>query len=148
MLLKPRHFIRLFDNRYRDATGERASYATVAVLPLSVGAYMPTRAPEVFLGVDYAQKLIRKHHLRYEDFVAISELIDDSYCIKEKPNHLTFMGYRRGKGEAFILVLKAAKAGSETWVVTLHRSNSAQISGKLRRHRPSLIRDLRQEFEE
>lgn len=148
MLLQPRHFIRLIDGRLRDSSGRQLDRAVVATLPLGIGAYMPTRSPKVLLGREYAQKMMIKHHLRYEDFTAIKDLIEDSHCIREKANHLTFMGYKKSNAEAFILVLKTARGGDETWVVTLHRSKEAQLRSKLRRYRSNLIREVASEFDE
>lgn len=112
---------------------------------------MQTLCPNIRLGEDYARKLILKHELKWDDLVAIEDLVADAFCFREKAHHLTFMGYSSSReGRAYSLVLKAAARGTETWVVTLHRTNEQQIRSKVERARAAnrLLRTLDHPFEE
>lgn len=109
--------------------------AVVAFLPLDLGRYMQTHSTAVLVGREYALKTQVKHRLKYEHFSLIQTVIDKGWCCKsDKENHLEFM-YVDDKifGSRFLLVLKSAKLGRETWLVTFFRTNDAQINSRLRR---------------
>jgi hypothetical protein len=148
--LYPRQFVQLFDRRYRNALGAPVPYAVVASLPLHIGRYMPTLATEVWLGQEYAEKIIRKHRLVFDDLIVASELIADSFCIKEKPNHLSFLGFSASRNHLYLLVLKSNKIGRETWVATLHKTEEQQLRSRVRRARKdgNVLRNWEQPFEE
>jgi hypothetical protein len=132
MILAPRHFVRFLDGRAGDV-------ATVAFLPLDLGAQMPTQATDVRIGRECALKLLQRHRLPYEKFQLIQRAIDEGWCFKGKSNHLEFVYVHYDGGfEFYTLVLKSAKSGQETWVVTFFRSKEAQLKGK--RRRSTLIR--------
>ncbi|NMJ40946.1 hypothetical protein GWK16_06825 [Roseomonas sp. JC162] len=126
------------------------NFAFIAMLPLDIGAHIPTVDPNVRLNVDYAKKIVIKHNLRYEAFFVIPDLISDSYIIKEKKNHLLFMGEDPRTNEQYNMVLKSAKSATETWLVTLHRTREEQVRSRLRRAKTlgTILREPERPFDE
>jgi hypothetical protein len=148
--ISPKSFIQLLDNRYRDARGVRQEYAVIGFLPLSLGGLLPTLSPDIRLGYEYAWKIVQKHGRKFDEIPLIRELIEDSYCFREKENNLTFMGYAGKELKPYTLVIKSSRGGTETWLVTFHRTADAQIASKVRRARAHglLLRDLDRPFDE
>jgi hypothetical protein len=129
MLLSPRHYLRFLD-------GRNGPFAIVGFLPGDLAARMPTLSTEVRIGRDYAKKLWEKHHLGHGDLGMIQRAIDHGWCTKSRGNALDFLYVdTAGQPLRFILGLKSAYGGAETWVTTLHKSDEQQIRRRLRRAR-------------
>jgi len=129
MILAPRHFVRFLDGRAGEV-------ATIASLPLDLGAHMPTQAGDVRIRRDYALKLMQRHRMTYEKFQLIQSAIDNGWCFKTKANHLEFVYIHdtgAGSHKQYTLVLKSARWGQETWLVTFFRSQPQQLRTKQRK---------------
>ncbi len=121
--------------------GRAGDVATIAFLPLDLGAHMPTQASDVRIRRDYALKLMQRHRMTYEKFLLIQQAIDNGWCFKAKANHLEFVYIHNDSGgghKQYTLVLKSARWGQETWLVTFFRSQKQQLRAKQRKG--SLIR--------
>jgi hypothetical protein len=134
MLLYPRQYVRFLD-------GRMGNMAIVAFLPGHLAAQMPTLSTDVRIGREYAQKLWAKHGLGHGSFRLFQPAIDHGWCAKSRDNGLDFIyidssrAYIDARGEPvrFILGLKSARGGQETWVTTLHPSTEQQVRRRLRR---------------
>jgi len=126
MLLAPRHYQRFLD-------GRNGTFAIVGFLPGDLAARMPTLSTEVRIGRDYAKKLWEKHHLGHGDLAMIQRAIDHGWCAQSRGNALDFLYVDTDRQPTrFILGLKCAYGGTETWVTTLHKSDEQQISRLLK----------------
>ena len=129
MLLYPRHYVRFLD-------GREGNFAVVAFLPGDLAARMPTLSTEVRIGRSHALKLWEKHNLGYADLGVIQRAIDNGWCTKSREAALDFLYIDSATPpRRFVLGIKAAYGGEETWVSTLHRSDEHQIRRRLRRAR-------------
>lgn len=147
---QPREFIKLIDGRSRTVGGERVRFASIVQLPLSIGSYLPTLSTDVLLGTEYAKKIVLQHDLKYEDLLEIPHLIETAAIIKEKPQHLSFLGQERNGSRLFNFVIKSNVKRDEVWVATLHQIRMADLNRKLKRAQQSgnSLRDFEREFDE
>jgi hypothetical protein len=129
MKLHPREFVRFIDGRLPSPT-------IIAALPGHLGGLICCVTTDVQIARNYAVKVLMKHKLRYEHSSNVQKSIDRGWCVQVKANHIEFY-FEDDEvfGGWFILVVKAAKSGSECWVVTFFRSNLLHIRSKLRRAR-------------
>jgi hypothetical protein len=119
----------------RFLKGGMMNVAVVAFLPGDLAARMPTLSTDVRIDGDYARKIWEKHRLGHEALGLVQVMIDSGWCTKTRPNRLDFMYVDTGGGppKHYVLGLKSAKAGQETWVTTLHPTNEKEIRRRLKR---------------
>lgn len=121
------------EGRLRDRAGQQANHAIIGFLPLTLGALLPTLSTDIRLSIEYARKLAVIKRLAYRELLVIDRLLKDSFCFREKASHLTFMWYDPVSEKPYTLVLKSARSGTETWLVTFHRTDEQQLRSKIRR---------------
>jgi len=127
MFLTHRQYIRFL-------SGGMNNTAVVAFLPGDLAAFMPTLSTDVRLSGDYARKVWEKHHLGHETFGLLQTIINDGWVTKSRPNQLDFLFVHDvGQPKHYILGIKAAKGGQETWVTTLHPTDEKETRRRLRR---------------
>ena len=126
-MITPKTIIRFLDGRMGDTI-------SIAFLPLDLGAHMPTTQTEVRIERSYAHKLKDKHQITYFQLDIIQRCIDFGWCIKHKKNHLEFIYSADEEGKVYyLLVLKTAAFGTETWLVSFYRIRPKQIKSHLKR---------------
>lgn len=118
----------------RFLSGGMRNVAVIAFLPGHLAARIPTRSTDVRIDGDYARKIWQKHRLGHEKLGLIQPMIDRGWCTKTRNGQLDFM-YVDEAGSRYILGIKAAKGGQETWLTTLHPTNEYEIRRRLRRAR-------------
>ena len=125
----------LYHRQYiRFLRGQGPSVAVVAFLPGDLAARVPTLSTEVRLGRDYAKKIWEKHRLGHEHLGLIQPMIDDGWCTKSRADGLDFLYVDdRRRPARYILGIKGAKRGHETWVTTLYAVNEDEVRRRLRR---------------
>lgn len=123
MLLYPRHYMRFLD-------GRGSEFAVVAFLPGELAARMPTLSTEVRIGRENAMKIWTKHRLGYWELGIIQRAIDHGWCAKSRSSSLDFL-YVSPDGKRYVLGLKAAYGGQETWVTTLYQTQEVKIRKRL-----------------
>lgn len=129
MTLLPREYVAFLDGRLGKCR-------TVAYLPLSLGAHLPATVTDVMAHADYARKVKDKHHLKFEHFCLLQNMINDGWCLLSRTRRLEFLYVDNDVFQArFLLVLKAAANGREIWMATFHRTNEQQIRSHLARAR-------------
>jgi len=122
----PRKFVRFLD-------GRAGAQFTVAFLPGQLGAYLGTLETNVNLKLDYAQKLVHKHKINFAGFEEIQNAIDKGFCLRDNPNHLSFLYVKEPvRPEIYFLLLKTNALKNELWLVTFHRLKKKQFERKLR----------------
>jgi hypothetical protein len=129
MFLTHRQYIRFLK-------GGLSNVAVVAFLPGDLAALMPTLSTDVRIDGDYARKIWEKHKLGHEALGLVQTMISSGWCTKSRPNHLDFL-YVDGRGapKHYILGIKSAKNGQETWITTLHPTDENEMRRRLRRAR-------------
>jgi hypothetical protein len=126
MFLYPRQYVGFLDGRMADV-------AVVAFLPGHLAARMPTLSTDVRIGREYALKMWTQHHLGHSAFGLIQSIINDGWCTKSRENELDFLYVDlEGESKRYILGLKSARGGQETWITTLHVSNEQQIRRRVK----------------
>jgi hypothetical protein len=126
MLLAPRHFVQFLDGRHGDV-------AIIARVPGDLGAHINAYTMELRIGLNYARKLLIRHHLRYEHFEMIQPAIEHGYAGVDRGNLLFFLYDDLRFHSIFRLVVKTAAGGSELWLKTFHRCKAQQVKNSLRR---------------
>jgi hypothetical protein len=124
MLLYPRHYMRFLDGRGPES-------AVVGFLPGDLAARMPTLSTDVRIGRENAAKIWSKHRLGYWELSIIQQAIDHGWCAKSRSSSLDFL-YVNPEGRRYLLGLKAAYGGQETWVTTLYPTKEAKVRKRLR----------------
>jgi hypothetical protein len=127
----------LYHRQYiRFLSGGMVPVAVVAFLPGDLAAQMPTLSTDVRLRSDYAKKIWEKHRLGHEALGLIQPMINRGWCTKSRQNELDFLYVDdRALPRHYVLGLKAARHGQETWVTTLHPTNQREIRRRLQRAR-------------
>jgi hypothetical protein len=118
----------------RFLSGGMENVAVVAFLPGELAAQIPTLSTDVRIDGQYARKIWEKHRLGHEALGLVQLMINTGWCTKSRPNQLDFL-YVDGRGapKHFILGLKGAKRGQETWITTLHPTNETEMRRRLKR---------------
>jgi len=112
----------------------RGQFATVARLTGDIAAWMPTMSLDVRISKEYVAKMFGKHGLKYEDLGIVQRAIDEGWCTKSRENALDFIYVdTRGQPRRFILGLKSAAHGRETWFQTLYMADEMEVRRRLRR---------------
>jgi len=120
----------------RFLQGGAGNIRVVAFLPGALAARMPTLSTDVKLDGDYARKIWEKHRLGHEALGLIQTIIDHGWCTASRPHQLDFLYVSSDpKPRHFVLGLKAARRGTETWVTTLHPTDETDLRRRLRRAR-------------
>jgi hypothetical protein len=127
MFLTHRQYIRFLKGGFSNT-------AVVAFLPGDLAALMPTLSTDVRIDGDYARKIWEKHRLGHEALGLVQTMISDGWCTKSRPNQLDFL-YVGGQGAPrhYVLGIKSAKRGQETWITTLHPTDEGETRRRLRR---------------
>jgi len=129
MFLTHRQYIRFLSGGIKNV-------AVIAFLPGDLAAHMPTLSTDVRIDGQYAKKIWEKHRLGHEALGLIQRMIDDGWCTKTRGNQLDFLYVdERGSPKFYVLGIKAAKRGQETWVTTLHPTDEKETKRRLRRAR-------------
>ncbi len=64
----------------------------------------------------------------------IQPIIDHGYCTKSRENGLDFLYIDdRIRSKRYVLGLKAARNGQETWITTLHLIDETELRRRLKR---------------
>ncbi len=128
----------------RFLSGGMKNTAVIAFLPGDLAARMPTLSTDVRIDGEYARKLWEKHGLDYDALGLIQTIINDGWCTRSRGGQLDFMYVdgRYGIPKHYVLGIKAAQAGRETWLTTLHPTNEREIRRRVRRakERDTVIR--------
>jgi hypothetical protein len=118
----------------RFLSGNFADVAVVGFLPGEFAAQMPTLSTAVQISSAYAKKIWEKHRLGHQVFGLIQPIIDCGYCIKSRKNNLDFLYIDdRSLPKRYLLGLKAARGGKETWVTTLYTIDEQELRRRLKR---------------
>lgn len=126
MTVTPRQFVRFLD-------GRAGKQLVVAFLPGHLGGYINTLQTDVRLKHDYAVKLITKHQINFAGFDEIQNAIDHGYCLRDSPNHLSFLFVKdKFRPEVYFLILKTDATRNELWLVTFHRIKQKQFERRLK----------------
>ncbi|HQT64280.1 MAG: hypothetical protein B7Z75_08615 [Acidocella sp. 20-57-95] len=128
MILTHRQYIRFL-------RGGTVNVQVVAFLPGDLAAQMPTLSTDVRIDGAYAKKLWEKHHLGHEALGVIQSMINRGWCTKTRPNQLDFL-YVDSSGrqpKRYVLGVKSAKSGQETWLTTLHLTDELEMRRRLSR---------------
>lgn len=127
--------------------GRLGAHIQIAEVPGELASYIHSLTTDVWMGREYAHKLIRKHNLHYEHFGMIQPSINLGWCRLDHGN-LQFLYEDDSVYRAhFHLVIKTANKGSELWIKTFHRSTKAQFRSYLARgdvlqlHHPSAFEE-------
>jgi len=129
MFLTHRQYIRFL-------SGGMKNIAVVAFLPGDLAAVMPTLSTDIRIDGDYARKIWEKHRLGHSALGLIQRIIDDGWVTKSRPNQLDFLYVHDvALPRHYILGIKAAKGGQETWITTLHPTDENETRRRLRRAR-------------
>jgi hypothetical protein len=95
---------------------------------------MPTLSTDVRISSPYARKIWEKHRLGHQEFGLIQLMINRGYCTKSRENGLDFMYVDdRMIPKRYVLGLKSAKRGQETWITTLYRIDEQELRRRLKR---------------
>ncbi len=129
MFLSHRQYIRFL-------TGGLSNVAVVAFLPGDLAAHMPTLSTGIRIDGSYAKKIWQKHGLGHDVLGLVQQMVSTGWCTKSRPNQLDFLYVdTRSIPKHYVLGIKAAKRGHETWITTLHPTDESEIRRRLRRAR-------------
>jgi hypothetical protein len=119
----------------RLLSGGLENVAVIAFLPGDLAARVPTLSTDVRIDGEYARKLWQKHRLGHAALGLVQTIIDFGWCTKTRMNQLDFL-YVDGVWDArkhYVMGIKSAKGGRETWLTTLHPSNENDMRRRIRR---------------
>lgn len=120
----------------RFLRGEHSADVVVAFLPGDLAAQMPTLSTDIRLGSEYAKKVWEKHHLGHDELGLIQTIVDNGWCTKTRPGSLEFLFVRdQGPHTHYLLAVKSARSGRETWIATIYRTNEQEVRRRLKKAR-------------
>ncbi len=110
--------------------------AIVARLRGDIAAHLPTTSLDVRISKEYVDKIFTKHRLTYEDLDVVQFALDNGWCIKSTAGKLDFLCVMESeRHRRFVVGIKTANGGLETWFQTLHLTDEEQIKRRLKQAR-------------
>jgi hypothetical protein len=127
MFLSHRQYIRFLN-------GGVTNVAIIAFLPGELAAYVPTLSTDVRIGGEYARKIWEKHRLGHQALGLVQIIINAGWCVKSRPGQLDFFYVdNRWPSKHYVLGVKSAKRGQETWITTLHPTDERDMRRRLKK---------------